>query len=62
MHLAQVLVEQLDITLRDGKRRGTVAEDALEREHVSAIGEECSSEGVTQYVRGAARLESGPLR
>jgi len=39
-----------------------VAEDALEGEHVSAVGEEGSGEGVTQYVRGAARLESGTLR
>lgn len=62
MHLAQVLIEQLDITLGDVTRRGTVAEDALEGEHVSAVGEEGSGEGVTQYVRGAARPESGALR
>ena len=61
MDLAQVLVEQLDIALRDVERRGAVAEDALEGEHVSAVGEEGSGEGVTQYVRRAACLESGAL-
>ena len=62
MHLAQVLVEEFDIPSRDVERRRTVAEDALEREHVTAVGEKGSREGMPQDMRGAAHLEIGPLR
>ena len=61
MHLAEVFIEEFDVTAGDVQAGRTMAEDALQAEHISPVGQERAGERVAQHMRRATRLQPGPL-